>query len=118
MSGSDSEIASPVGDGNETQNFFEGEIMAHVVTSACFGCKHTACVTVCPVNSFREGEQMLYIDPEACIDCYECQAVCPEQAIYQEADVPESEREFIALNAEMSRTCPEISERKQPLSSG
>lgn len=89
--------------------------MAHVVTSACFGCRHTECVTHCPVDAFREGAQMLYIAPDICIDCYECEAVCPEHAIFQEDDVPESEREFIDLNREMASQCPEITERKQPL---
>ena len=50
--------------------------MAHVVTSPCFGCKYTDCVTVCPTDCFREGEQMLYIDPEPCIDCGMCTIDC------------------------------------------
>ena len=89
--------------------------MAHVVTSPCFGCKYTDCVVVCPVDAFREGEQMLYIDPETCIDCGLCVPECPVEAIFLGEDVPAGQREFIALNAEMSKTCPPIYERRQPL---
>ena len=89
--------------------------MAHVVTSACFGCKYTDCVVVCPVEAFREGEQMLYIDPEVCIWCDACVPECPVEAIFAEDDVPEDQHAFIALNAEMSLTCPPIVEKKQPL---
>lgn len=89
--------------------------MAHVVTSACFSCKYTDCVVVCPVEAFREAEQMLYIDPEVCIDCGLCTPECPVEAIFPEEDVPESQREFIALNAEMARQCPPIYERRTPL---
>ncbi|MCL4112633.1 UNVERIFIED_CONTAM: hypothetical protein GTU68_044019 [Idotea baltica] len=86
--------------------------MTHVVTEACFDCKHTECVTDCPTDAFREGERMLYIDPEACIDCYHCQSVCPEDAIFEECDVPEQWQPFISLNAEMSAVCPEITEKR------
>jgi len=91
--------------------------MAHVVTSRCFGCKYTDCVVVCPVDAFREGEQMLYIDPEICICCDQCIPECPVDAIFAEDDVPEAEKGFIQLNAEMAPTCPEITERKPPLAS-
>lgn len=86
--------------------------MAHVVTEACFGCKHTECVTECPTDAFREGENMLFIDPDACIDCYQCQSLCPEEAIFADEDVPEQLQPYIALNAEMSVTCPEITEKR------
>ncbi len=89
--------------------------MAFVVTEPCFGCKYTDCVVVCPVDSFREGEQMLFIDPETCIDCQQCVAECPVEAIYFEDDVPPNQREYIQLNREMSKVCPQIVERKPPL---
>jgi ferredoxin len=89
--------------------------MAHVVTQPCFGCKHTRCVTVCPTDCFHEGEQMVYIDPEPCIDCGACAAECPTEAIFPDESVPEEWRDFIALNAEMSRVCPSITQRKTPL---
>ena len=57
---------------------------------------------------------MLYIDPEVCIDCEACVAECPVEAIFHEDDVPAEFQEDILLNAKMSQSCPEITERKQP----
>ncbi len=89
--------------------------MTHVVTEACFGCKYTDCVLECPVECFHEGENMLYIDPEECIDCEQCVAACPVEAIFQEDDVPDKLQEFIQLNAKMAAQTPSIVEKKAPL---
>lgn len=89
--------------------------MTHVVCKACFGCKYTDCVVVCPVECFYEGEQMLYIHPEECIDCEACVPECPVEAIYLEENVPAGEEGFIALNAEMALKTPVITEQKEPL---
>jgi ferredoxin len=89
--------------------------MTHVVCKACFGCKYTDCVVVCPVECFYEGEQMLYIHPDECIDCEACVPECPVEAIYLEDNIPEGEEGFTALNAEMSLTSPVITEQKEPL---
>jgi ferredoxin len=89
--------------------------MAYVVTSACFGCKYTDCVVVCPTEAFREGDQMLYIDPHDCVDCDACVPECPVEAIFYEENVPADQRDFIALNAEMAITCRPIVEKKEPL---
>ncbi|MDA7978654.1 MAG: ferredoxin family protein [Pirellulales bacterium] len=89
--------------------------MPFVVTAPCFGCKYTDCVTVCPCDCFHEGEQMLYIEPEECIDCGACAPECPVEAIYQDVDVPTEWQEFIALNAEMARATPAITEKRAPL---
>ena len=86
--------------------------MAYVVTESCIKCKYTDCVDVCPVDCFREGPNMLVIDPDECIDCTLCVAECPVEAIYAEDDVPIAQREFIALNAELSRDWPAITEKK------
>ncbi|MCC7548424.1 MAG: ferredoxin family protein [Burkholderiales bacterium] len=86
--------------------------MAYVVTESCIKCKYTDCVDVCPVDCFREGPNMLVIDPDECIDCTLCVAECPVEAIYAEDDVPVAQREFIALNAELSRDWPAITEKK------
>jgi ferredoxin len=58
---------------------------------------------------------MLYIDPETCIDCGACEPECPVSAIFYEENVPESDREFIALNAEMAKICPPIVTKQTPL---
>ena len=86
--------------------------MTYVVTEACIKCKYTDCVEVCPVDCFREGPNMLVIDPEECIDCTLCVAECPVDAIYAEDDVPDHQRELIALNAELARTWEPIIEKK------
>lgn len=89
--------------------------MAYVVTQPCFDCKYTDCVVVCPMECFHEGEHMLYIDPVECIDCDACVPQCPVEAIFYEGDVPPNQREFIVLNAEMSKVCPSITQKKTPL---
>jgi ferredoxin len=88
--------------------------MAYVVTEACIKCKYTDCVDVCPVDCFREGPNFLVIDPDGCIDCTLCVPECPAEAIYAEDDVPETQRDFVALNAELARQWPVIVERKAP----
>ena len=89
--------------------------MTFVVTENCIKCKYTDCVDVCPVDCFREGQNFLVIDPEECIDCTLCVPECPVEAIFAEDDVPEHQRAFIALNAELARQWPAIIERKEPL---
>jgi len=86
--------------------------MTYVVTDSCIKCKYTDCVDVCPVDCFREGPNFLVIDPEECIDCTLCVAECPVEAIYAEDDVPDDQRAFIALNAELARGWKVIFERK------
>jgi ferredoxin len=88
--------------------------MAYVVTEACIKCKYTDCVDICPVDCFREGANFLVIDPDECIDCTLCVPECPVEAIYAEDDVPEGQKAFIALNAELARQWPPIIERKAP----
>ena len=90
--------------------------MTHVVTENCIKCKHTDCVDVCPVDCFREGPNFLVIEPDECIDCAVCIPECPVNAIFLEEDVPEDQRAFIALNAELARSgWPTITEKKDAL---
>lgn len=86
--------------------------MTYVVTENCIKCKYTDCVDVCPVDCFHEGPNFLVIDPDECIDCTLCVAECPAEAIFAEDDVPENQRQFIALNAELAAQWPVLSERK------
>jgi ferredoxin len=89
--------------------------MTHVVTESCIKCKYTDCVDVCPVDCFHEGPNMLVIDPDECIDCAVCIPECPVNAIYAEEDVPEGQRDFTALNADLARAWPVITDKKDPL---
>ena len=86
--------------------------MTYVVTESCIKCKYTDCVDVCPVDCFREGPNMLVIDPDECIDCTLCVAECPVEAIFAEDDVPDDQKEFKALNAELAKQWQPIIERK------
>ena len=87
--------------------------MTYVVTEACIRCKYTDCVDVCPVDCFHEGPNVLVIDPEECIDCTLCVAECPVEAIYAEDDVPPAQEHFKALNAELTKGWPVITEKKE-----
>ena len=98
-----------------SRHFPSETLMAYVVTENCIKCKYTDCVDVCPVDCFHEGANFLVIDPEECIDCTLCAAECPAEAIFAEDDVPDAQQRFIALNAEMSRVWPVITERREPL---
>ena len=89
--------------------------MTYVVTDDCILCKHTDCVDVCPVDCFVEGPNFLAIDPDECIDCAVCVPECPVNAIYAEEDVPETQRAFININAELAKLWPAITKSKAPL---
>ncbi len=89
--------------------------MTHVVTESCIKCKHTDCVDVCPVDCFKEGPNFLIIDPDECIDCAVCIPECPVNAIFAEEDVPAGQEKFTALNAELSKLWPTITDTKAPL---
>ena len=88
--------------------------MTFVVTENCIKCKYTDCVEVCPVDCFHEGPNFLVIDPEECIDCTLCEPECPAEAIFSEDDLPEEQSEFLAINEELSKGWPVISEQKDP----
>lgn len=89
--------------------------MTFVVTESCIKCKYTDCVNVCPVDCFREGPNMLVIDADECIDCAVCVPECPVNAIYAAADVPESQKSFIDLNAELAKSWRSITQKQSPL---
>jgi ferredoxin len=70
------------------------------------------CVSVCPVNCFREGANMLVIQPDECIDCGVCVPVCTATAIVADTE-PEAEK-WRAINAHMARLWPAIVEKGRP----
>ena len=87
--------------------------MTYLVNDKCIKCKHTTCVDVCPVDCFRAGPNFLVIDPDECIDCAVCIPECPVDAIYAEEDVPEDQKDFIDLNAELSKEWPSITRAEE-----
>jgi len=87
--------------------------MTHVVTESCIKCRFTDCVDVCPVDCFRKGPNFLVIDPDECIDCAVCIPECPVNAIYAEEDVPDDQKDFIAINADLCAHWPTIT-RMEP----
>ena len=89
--------------------------MTYVVTENCIMCKHTDCVTVCPVDCFYEGENFLVIHPDECIDCGICEPECPVDAIKADDDGPGLSR-WLELNAELAEIWPVITEQKEPMS--
>ena len=93
---------------NQTKEF----VMTYVVSENCIRCKYTDCVEVCPVDCFREGQNFLVIDPDECIDCMLCVAECPAEAIFAEDDLPDDQRHFTALNAELAKLWKPIIEKK------
>ncbi|MBI3771724.1 MAG: ferredoxin family protein [Gammaproteobacteria bacterium] len=86
--------------------------MTFVVTENCIRCKFTDCVEVCPVDCFHVGPNFLVIDPDECIDCTLCEPECPANAIFAEDDVPDNQQQFIALNAELAKAWPVITEKE------
>ena len=88
--------------------------MTFLVGENCIKCKLTDCVEVCPVDCFYEGPNMLVIHPDECIDCALCEPECPVDAIFSEDEIPEGQEEFLALNAELAETWPNITEKKAP----
>lgn len=88
--------------------------MTFVVTENCIKCKYTDCVLVCPVDCFHEGPNFLAIDPEQCIDCAMCEPECEAKAIVPDVDLPAQSAHFLALNAELARVWPTITEKRTP----
>ena len=86
--------------------------MAYVVTEHSMNSKYTGGVYHCPVYCCLEVPTMLFSDPDECIDCTLCVPECPVEAIFAEDDVPDEQREFIALNKELAAGWKPIIERK------
>ena len=87
--------------------------MTYLVTENCIKCKHMTCVEVCPVDCFYEGENMLVINPDECIDCGVCEPECPVDAIVQDSNLPDGEKEKWELhNFKYSNEWPLISQAR------
>src|SRR3972149_3643991 len=76
----------------------------------------TNCLTMAAPGPPRgEGPTVLASAPDECIDCAVCIPECPVNAIYAEEDLPPGHEEFTALNAELAKVWPTISDKKDPL---
>ena len=93
--------------------------MPYIIVEPCVGVCDTACIPVCPVDCIHgpltveeieaiedehgenapqlAGKQM-FIDPDVCIDCGACEPECPVEAIYDEDEVPDQYKDYIAAN--------------------
>jgi ferredoxin len=91
--------------------------MAYVVAEPCIKCRHTECVSVCPVDCFYEGANMVAIHPDECIDCGACVPMCPVFAIYPKDALPVKWAEYEELNARLSQVWPNLTVVKGPLPS-
>jgi ferredoxin len=89
--------------------------MAYVITDSCILCKFTDCVEVCPADCFHEGPNYMVIDPDECIDCTLCEPECPAQAIFSLDNLPDDKRHFVALNADLAKQWPQLTERRDPM---
>lgn len=89
--------------------------MTHLVTDNCIKCKHTDCVSVCPVDCFYEGPNFLAIDPDECIDCGVCIPECPVDAIKTDNDIDIDVVFWLDINTRLSKKWPNITRKKEAL---
>lgn len=89
--------------------------MTYLVTENCIKCKHTDCVTVCPVDCFYEGPNFLAINPDECIDCGVCVPECPIDAIVADNNKDIDVVFWTDLNRRLSNQWPNITKKKDPL---
>ena len=89
--------------------------MTYIVTENCVNCKHTDCVSVCPVDCFYEGPNFLAINPDECIDCGVCVPECPVEAIVPDNNTDIDVGFWVNLNKELSRQWPNITKKKDAL---
>jgi len=89
--------------------------MSYLVIDNCIKCKHTDCVSVCPVDCFYDVGDMLVINPNECIDCGVCEPECPVDAIVLEESLPEDEKmKWYAINEALSNNGEVITEKIDP----
>jgi ferredoxin len=82
--------------------------MAYVISRLCRDCVDGSCVEVCPVDAIVEHHpqgraselpNQLFIHAEECICCAACVPECPQEAIFDEGDIPPAFAADVALNA-------------------
>jgi len=96
--------------------------MAFVITAGCVDIKDLTCLANCPIDCIYPGDRMTYIQPDECIDCGACMPLCPQDAIFYEADLPPDLVGYAAVNADFfdgigspgSSTLVDLSDRDHP----
>ncbi|MCC6933582.1 MAG: ferredoxin family protein [Deltaproteobacteria bacterium] len=94
--------------------------MPYVIAAPCIGSKDRSCVEVCPVDCFynypneelntKTGKApktagdigMLIINPDECIHCGACEPECPVEAIFEDEDMPDQWKDYVALNEKVA----------------
>ena len=89
--------------------------MTYLVTENCIKCKHTDCVSVCPVDCFYEGPNFLAINPDECIDCGVCIPECPVNAIVEDNDTNTDIPLWLEINTRLSNKWQVITKQKPAL---
>lgn len=72
--------------------------MTYVIAEPCTDFMDRSCVEQCPVDCIYQGARSMYINPDECIECGACEPVCPVEAIYYDADVPEERADAVRSN--------------------
>jgi ferredoxin len=96
--------------------------MAWVITRACADCIDVSCVLVCPVDCIYglispdpKYRNQLFIEPTECIDCALCAPVCPWEAIYHEASMPDVFADDVNVNQSVFADHPKSDFTTTPL---
>lgn len=79
--------------------------MPYAITDAC--AKDFLCAESCSTYAIHPAKDeagadtatQLFINPEECIDCGNCVATCPSNAIYPIDELPADKTDFAAKNA-------------------
>ena len=67
------------------------------------------------MDCFYEGPNFLVIHPDECIDCALCEPECPVNAIFSEDELPDDQKEFLQINADLAEKWPNITEMKDAM---
>ena len=67
--------------------FWEPNVFAYNVSTACMHCQEPQCMEVCPTGAtFKRADGIVMVDQDVCIGCRYCEWACPYGArVYNEA---------------------------------
>lgn len=76
--------------------------MTYVIAEPCVDHMDQSCVAVCPVDCISSTagvDRKFFIDPDGCIECGSCLSVCPNNAIYPLAELPDHWADYAWIDA-------------------